>query len=61
MKFQAVNIFNCALSFVEDPTFEEERPLSLNKEEGTLGLFVMCFYNSINTRVSTRFEAPKLI
>ena len=32
MKLQTVNVFNCALSFVEDPTFEEERPLSLNKE-----------------------------
>ena len=31
MTFQALNIFNCELSFVEDPTFEEERPLSLNK------------------------------
>ena len=31
MTFQALNIFNCALSFVEDPTFEEERSLSLNK------------------------------
>ena len=31
MKLQTVNIFNCALSFVEDPTFEEERPLSQDK------------------------------
>ena len=31
MKFQALKYINCALSFVEDPTFEEERPLSLNK------------------------------